>query len=244
MKKRTLLLSIMAAASCNTIAQESFTSEVSGLYASADGQDTFAVGGAYFFAPVDTSKGPLAEAVFLNRSNNINAAYTRVEFDGPASANVWGLGGTYHIDNSGVFINVSTAQANGSDLASYNLGAGYYISNDWTVTLGTSFDDDLEYEAFDISTKKLLTLGGDAFLNLEAAMSVPDEGDNGYAFGGDYYFNKSVSVGLDYAWVDSFSDGVSTVSVNWFVTPAISLALAYSEADSDDAIAISVNARF
>lgn len=99
-----------------------------------------------------------------------------------------------------------------------------------------------------LTTKKLITLGGDTFLNIDAGVSFPDEGDESYAVGADYYFNRNISVGLGYAWADSFGDGITTVEANWFVTPKIAVSLAYSESDigdlSSDAIALGVVARF
>jgi predicted porin len=243
MKKSLIFSSLALAASFNTFAED-FTSEIGVVFVDGDNVDTYSLAGRHYFAPVDTSKGPLAEAAFLDRSNEVNLGYIRAETDDFGNASTWVLGGRYQIEDSGLFINASTLQFNGSDAAVYDLGLGYYISNDWTVSIDTAFDDDIEYTGLALSTKKLLTLGGDRFLNLEATINVPDEGDDSYVVGADYYFTKNLSVGLDYAWADSFSDGGTVVNANWFVTPTTALSLRYADDSVSDILGVGLVARF
>ena len=47
---------------------------------------TGAVQGTYYFKDVDASKGPLAEAAFINQASNVSAAYTYGEYDVDADA--------------------------------------------------------------------------------------------------------------------------------------------------------------
>ncbi len=243
MKKALILSSAILAFSAT--AQETFTYELGAAHIDAEGGKAYIAAGSYYFSEVDTSQGPLAEAVFLDRSNTLDFAFTRVEADGVSGGvNAVAVGGTYQFADNGLFITANAVQVNGSDDGSFGLGLGYYISGDWTVSVDTAFDEDVEYTGLALSTKKLLTLGGDRFLNLEATINVPDEGDDSYAVAADYYFNRKVSVGLDYIWADSFSDGGTVANVNWFFTPTTALFVEYSDDSVSDAISIGINSRF
>ena len=236
MNKLILTTSLLTFASFSAFAQDTFTSSVSGAYTDSDNVDQYNVMGSYYFSPVSTRKGPLAEAVFLNRSNSINAGFNRseVDFGGNSdSFNSWRIGGTVHVEDSGLFLNADIAHANGSDSANYGLGAGYYLTKDWTVGINTNFDEDLEYRGISVNTKKLYDLGGDTYLNLSANISNPDGGSTGYAAGADYYFNKNLSIGVDRSWSGSFSDGATSLSTNWFFTDTASVSISISRTEID-----------
>jgi hypothetical protein len=250
--KKLILYPFIALASFASIAQDSFTSSIGAGYSYSKNIDNLSVLGSYYFSPVNNGKGPLAEAVFLNRVNAISASFNRVEVEGPFgsefSNNAWGLGGVYHIDSTGVFLNLATSQANGADFASYSLGAGYYLSNDWTVSANTNFDQDLSYRGFGVSTKKLIDLQGDDALNLGASISVPKSGENAYALNADYYFNAHLSVGVSRSWASGFSGGTTGVLLTWFPTSSVSVSLGYARADienvTNNSLALSANTRF
>ncbi|MGJ8674421.1 MAG: putative porin [Pseudoalteromonas sp.] len=251
MKKLILTTSLLTAASFSAFAQDTFTSSVSGSYTDSDNVDQYNVVGSYYFSPVSTRKGPLAEAVFLNRSNSINAGFNRseVDFGGNSdSFNSWRIGGTVHVEDSGLFLNAGIAHANGSDSANYGLGAGYYLAKDWTVGINTNFDEDLEYLGVSVDTKKLYDLGGDTYLNLTASINNPDEGSTGYAAGADYYLNKNLSVGVGRSWSGSFTDGTTALNTNWFFTDtaSVSISIARTEIDSfsDNTFSLGASARF
>jgi len=251
MKKNLLISSMLAVASFGVLAQDSFTSSLGAGINKSDDVDQYGLSASYFFTPVDTTKGPLAEAVFLNRSNSITAGFNRSEFDfagSEFSANSWSLGGTLHVEGSDLFINAATTQLNGFDSAGYSLGLGYYLSDDWSVSASTGFDEDLEYSNLSLSTKKLITLGGDTFLNLVASIDIPDQGDTSYSLGGDYYFNRYLSVGLQRSWADSFGDGVTAINANWFVNNTMSIGVSYAKTDvdgfTDDSFSLGASARF
>jgi hypothetical protein len=249
MKKIILLSSILSFASFSVLSQDSFTSSIGARYGSSDNADSYIISGSYYFSPVDTTKGPLAEAVFLNRANDLSVGYTRREVDGtPFSTNQVFIDGTYHVEDSSFFLNASVSKTNGSDSTGYGLGMGYYFSDDWTVTVSTSLDDDFDYAGLGIGTKKLLELGGDTYLSLSAGIGIPEEGDNNYSVGADYYFNSHISLRLQRSWIDSFSDGATSLYANWFVTSSVSLNVNYAKSEidgfDDEIFGLGVNARF
>lgn len=251
MKKLILTTSLLTVASFSVFAQDTFTSSVSGAYANSDNVDQYSVIGSYYFSPINSSKGPLAEAVFLNRSNSINAGFNRSDIDlggNSDSFNSWSIGGTVHVEDSGLFLNADIAHASGSDDANYSLGAGYYLAKDWTVGINTDFDEDLEYLGVSVDTKKLYDLGGDTYLNLTASINNPDQGSTGYATSADYYLNKNLSVGVGRSWSGSFTDGTTALNTHWFFTDtaSISVSIARTEIDSfsDNTFSLGASARF
>ena len=251
MKKLIITSSLLTIASFSALAQDTFTSSVSGSYTDSDNVDQYSVVGSYYFSPVSTSKGPLAEAVFLNRSNSINAGFNRSEIDfggNSDSFNSWRIGGTVHVEDSGLFLNAGIAHANGSNNSNYGLGAGYYLAKDWTVGINTNFDEDLEYLGVSVDTKKLYDLGGDTYLNLSASINNPDQGSTGYAAGADYYLNKHLSVGVGRSWSGSFTDGTTALNSNWFFseTASVSVSIARTEIDSfsDNTFSLGASVRF
>jgi len=251
MKKPILTTSLLAIASFSAFAQDTFTTSLEAAYANSDNVDQYSIFGSYYFSPINTSKGPLAEAVFLNRSNSIDASFNRseIDFSGDSySFNSWSVGGTVHVENSGLFLNANIAHANGSNAANYGLGAGYYLARDWSLSINTNFDEDLEYTGVSVDTKKLYDLGGDTYLNLTASINNPDEGSTGYAAGADYYLNKNLSVGVGRSWSGSFTDGTTALNTNWFFTDtaSLSVSIARTEIDSfsDNSFSLGASARF
>ncbi len=251
MNKRIITASLLTIASFSAFAQETFTASVDAGYANADSADQYSIFGSYYFSPINTSKGPLAEAVFLNRSNSVNAGFNRseIDFSGDSySFNSWSVGGVVHVENSGLFLNADIAHLNGSNAANYGLGAGYYLTKDWSLNINTNFDEDLEYTGVSVGTKKLYNLGGNTFLNLTASINNPDEGSTGYTVGADYYLNKNLSVGLGRSWSGSFSDGTTTLSSNWFVTETASVDITFARTEidsfSENSFRLGASARF
>jgi hypothetical protein len=87
------------------------------------------------------------------------------------SSNSWHLGATYFLDHSDFFINIDMDHVNhntGPSSKRYAHSAGYYLSDDWFVTLDTKYDEDLEYKNMTVGTKKRIDLGDDTFLSVNA----------------------------------------------------------------------------
>lgn len=251
MNKFILAASLLTVSSFNAFGQDSFTSIIDAGYGTSDNNDFYNISGSYFLSPVDSAGGPLGEAVFLNRSNALRASFSRSESDfqdNSFSSNFWNLGGTYHLNNSGIFINIDMAHANNTispSSESYVLGAGYYLSDDWFVTMDTNYDEDFKYQNLTVGTKKLIDLGDDTFVSLNAR--VTNKNYN-YNVGADYYFNKRLSVGLGYTWYDDFDANTTSINANWFITETVSVSLGIDKFDngvsSDNQFKFGARARF
>ncbi|MDP5031688.1 MAG: putative porin [Paraglaciecola sp.] len=230
MKKIAFAASLITFSLLSGVAHANFNSELNGAVLKADELKVYSVGGSYYFDSVNTSKGPLAEASFLDLQNSIDVSFTRFDLD-DQNLNSWGVNGTYVLQNTGLFLNAGIQHLNGYSENIYTLGGGYYLSRDWAVLVDTQFDDDMNYQGFSLASKKLFDLGNDNFVSLEGAYINPDSGDDSFAVSADYYLNRNLSVGLGYEWSDSFSDGVSTVRSQWFISEqfAVSAAVSYMD---------------
>ena len=246
--KKLLSLSSFAALSLLTqVAHADFNAELSGVALKDDDVKLYAIGGSYYFNNVSTRKGPLAEASFLDKQSEISGAFTRIDWD-EQNVNSWLLGGTYVVQGSGLYLNASVLHVNTYSQDAYTFGAGYYLSQDWAVSVDTVFDEDMNYQGITLGSKKLFDLGQGHFVSLEGDYTNPDDGDDSFAVASDFYLNRNLSVGVGYEWADSFSEGISTVRTQWFINEraAINGEIAYSdvEGDSDTSYLIGATFRF
>lgn len=249
MKKSIVALSILAV-SGSAFASEGFNTEVAASYFNSDALDNYAIGGIYYFDRVSTAQGPLAEASFLDLQSSVSAVFERYDTDFD-DFNTATLAGTYSLKESGVFLTGSVthfSNINSSNDKLYGFGGGYYLSDDWALFGNTEFDEDLEYLGFAIGSKKLISLGDDRFVNIEASYGNPDEGKDSFALSSDYYFNSNLSVGVGVAWDDELLDPdntIYTVRSEWFVSENVSLqaSIDYIDGNSDSDTAVSLGAR-
>lgn len=252
MKRSVIGLAILVA-SGHGIAADSFDTEVGGIYFNSDAIDIYGLGGTYFFDQVSTTKGPLAEASFLDLQSSVSVLLAHNEID-KDDFNLGIISGTYSLEGSGAFVTGSIAHfsdIDGPNNKLYGFGAGYYLRDDWAVLGEAEFDEDLEYLGFAVGTKKLLSLGGDRFLNLEARYNNVDSGKDSFSVSSDYYVNSNFSVGIGVAWDDELFDpdeSVYTVRTEWFVSPSVSIQAAVDyidgTGDSDTAFTLGASARF
>ncbi len=79
------LTALSAILSSTYVNAADYQSEISASYANSDSErrddSDYGVSGTYYFKPVDSSQGPLAEAAFLQRASGISLTYTRSESD-------------------------------------------------------------------------------------------------------------------------------------------------------------------
>lgn len=230
MKKLSYAVSAFAMGLMSTFAHADFNKEMNVSLLKADDVNVYGLGGSYYFEPVKTNKGPLAEANFLNQQSSIDAVFTRFNFDNN-DLNAWAIGGTYVIQGSGLYVNAAVLHLNGFSDNNYSLGGGYYLAADWSVFIDTQFDDDTHYQGISLGSKKLFDMGREHFISVEGTYHNPDEGDDSFSIASDFYLNRNVSIGLGYEWSDKLSDGISSARTQWFVNDAFSLSAEIAYAD-------------
>jgi hypothetical protein len=127
---------------------------------------TGAVQGTYYFKNVDASKGPLAEAAFLNQASNVSASYTYGEYDVDADqkdqvSHTFGVKGEAYVPTQWVPAYASASYShtitdgkggqkddNGDR---YALELGAVVAPNFLVAVGyTSVADQTSYDAFNM----------------------------------------------------------------------------------------------
>ncbi|CAH7172191.1 conserved hypothetical protein [Vibrio chagasii] len=174
--------------------------------------------GTYYFGGVDDSKGPLAEASFLNQSSEVSLKLGFASQEYLKDHTTWGLGGRYVFESSKVFldfdyINKGVTYVDGREVIidSGDFGFGGYITDTATLSLSYSTNqNDRQYPSHDIGSntialdyKQLLMFEHQRSLNLHSLLAVTDyREDSDYVgmvkLGADYYFNNQFSTGLEY----------------------------------------------
>lgn len=261
--KRTILASLIAAFSVGAMAN-TFQHQSDVGYGWGDQgvgeQDTWSIEHKYFLTPVSlNNNAPYAEAAFIGRNSNINAGYTYTNYDFPGisdfSRSAWSLGGEYMDQSHNYYGSLKWTEYNGSDDRRVQGRIGYFVQPDWLVALDvrhTRPDGIGSYTEYGVSTKKLLALDSGDFINIEARyMDIRNQSESEYGVAADYYFGKTVSVGLAYDWISK--DAVSseedsfTVRGSWYVTPALALkaAVAFDSLQTgDDVYSVGASYRF
>lgn len=272
MKKVLLVGATVAAISTTAAVADDYRVQVGAEYLNDEitkniDLTTYVVGGAFYFAPVDDSNGPKAEAAFLEQASNVHAVWgrTNLEVDGSdfspkfdEDGDIWALGVRYVAD-AGVLVefDYATTEIDNSDVEAYGLGVGYYLSDASTITLGYAHSevDDLDSE------EDLWSLGYKQLFNnkfgLEADLTYADveSGEDAYGLGAamDYYINDSFSVGGVLGYVASDDDYTEAViygvNAEYFFNSHIAFNAGYavsapSEGDDNKVWSIGLVGRF
>lgn len=236
MKKILLASAIALAATGQAYADYQF--EVGGVY--TDGEiadisfDGFGVAGEFHFDKVDTSKGPLAEASFLDKSSFVNFAFLSVEPDAPNANDIdsTSVGGRF-VTATNIIIEADfgTVDAGNNDTDTIRLGVGTYLSDnsDVVVSYSTEEDDnnnDVDYLNVDFHGVNSLNQGASVAYDVGLGY-IDTNNDSGYqiSVGGTYYFNNMFGLGLnaEIADVGDTSSDQIGVEASFFPTEQVVL---------------------
>lgn len=264
----------VAGAQANTFqAEAGFLNDMTDIDSNND-FSVMSVGGTYYFKPVDVN-GPKAEAPFMAKASGVNAHYGSVDAT-VASVGVdgssYGVGVDYllpmHDIKVGVDIQSYDISASGSSIkqSKTTLGVGKYIDDRKYVSFSygsgkdtvTGFPDN-DLSDITVNGKWLLEQAGKT-INLEGSIARASEDDgttkgsnNIFSIGGDYYLDKSLSVGMGYTKNsgDNATDEGSTVALQAekYFTETMSVAMVYSKFSADTAtdeksISLAIGGRF
>lgn len=276
MFKKSLLVSTIALMAATT-AQADYQLEVSGTYArgelessgGADGdQDTIALEGSVFLQPVDTSKGPLGEAAFIDRATSVSLGYgySEVEFDSGSDfdLSLFNVSGRYVIHDGGWILeggyDYDEIEADGgdSDSDSYTLRGGKYIADNTTLILGWTYSEDdgnRESDAYSVEMEHLQMLGQGA-LKIEGGYALVEanftDDVDVYSVAGTYYVNNNLGFGGGYSLADGNNSEVDTWKLfsEWWMNEQVAFSVGYIGVEEEDAniesdsIVFSVTGRF
>lgn len=210
--------------------------------------------GTFYLWDVDTSKGPLGEAAFLDHASSITLAASdgEVDFsdfnnkDGQtysASSRYVAEGPGWQLSGLIVDLGYERAEPGDRDIDIYNVGVGYYVTPKTTVVAGyeqTNLSNGGDVDSYRVDGKHLWSLSGDGAITAELGYgrtSVKDNDDvNTYLVAGKWYLNKTLNFGLGYEISDwnGYEVNAFNVSSEWFITESLEVALEYSYVDPDD----------
>ena len=177
--------------------------------------DSKALFGSYYFSPVDTSKGPLAEAAFLDRSSRLSVNYGESR-----NTDTLGLSGLYVHKENGWFVGAGYSESDFpfglGDADSKNLTLGYYlaentaVSLDWADNSSPLNQDTKQYRlnarhVGDISANTAYSISG--FLGTGDGGSIDSQ--DSYGFNVTLYPNQNLGIGFGY--IDSETKVRSTL---------------------------------
>lgn len=221
--------------------------------------DSVGLGGRFYFEDVDTSKGPLGEATFLDQSSSVGAGWVYTDADDlvdDVDADSYMIDGRYVLQTSIPLIfeaSWTRETPSFSDIDYYSVGFGAYITDNTTVVVSyrtsdideTNDIDPGDIDAYSIDLKHLWHLSGDSAISVEGSYGLIDVEDNNindgddidsWKIGGTWYVNRSLGFGLDFSRFDNFGIEEDTygASAEWFVREDIGLLLSYAHSEIDD----------
>ena len=204
---------------------------------------TGAVQGTYYFKNVDATKGPLAEAAFLNQASNFSLAYNYGEYDVDADqadfvSHVYGAKAEAYVPTKLVPVYASAAYNHtitdgkgGQDNDNgdrYALELGAVVAPNFLVAVGyTSVADQDSYDAFNILSNGVAKAG------LEAG-TIADDQDaitarTKYVGAID---GTNMAVGFEAGLVYG-EDTMYNLKTDLYLTPALSVGASYAETSAD-----------
>jgi hypothetical protein len=216
-----------------------------------------AVGGSFFFESVDTSKGPLSEAAFLDHASSVSAAYSYVDADDIVDnldGDEYGISGRYVLDLDALPLifegSWSRRTPDFSDIDYFSLGFGAYITPATTVifTYRTSDVDDSDLvdagdiDIYNLAVEHLWSFGNDSALKLAGEYgAIQVDGDDvddidSWSVGATYYINDNIGFGTSFGRFDNFGleEDAYGVHGEWFISEQIALSLAAKHSEIDD----------
>ncbi|WP_370979298.1 putative porin [Agaribacterium sp. ZY112] len=240
MKKLALATATLAAmAGTSAFAADTYRAEVGVGYdqISPDGGDdigNYNIYGDFYFKEVDTSKGPLAEAAFLDKASNVGLTYADSDVDGSKAAITLDtrivLGEKWIIE---------AAYTDHDETSIYNIAGGLYITDNVDLVVNYADRDtasDLGVKAHGVHSvgsadAAIAWTGGYTETSYDADI------DNVGVLAGDftYYFNKMLGLGVNAAFASDGDDNTNTYGIHadWFVVNNVELSAKYSMTSSD-----------
>ena len=218
---------------------------------------TGAVQGTYYFKNVDASKGPLAEAAFLNQASNVSVAYTYGEYDVDAdnkdqTSHTFGVKGEVYVPTKFVpaYASASYSQTitdgkdnhknNQDDNGNrYALELGAVVAPNFLVAVGyTSVADQTSFDAFNQFNNGVAKAAIESETIAEDQDAITARTKYVGAIDG-----TNMSIGFDAGLVYGENTAYN-LGTTLFVTPKLSVGVSYLESDFDgidSAIGANVN---
>ena len=205
---------------------------------------TGAVQGTYYFKNVDATKGPLAEAAFLNQASNFSLAYNYGEYDVDADkadfvSHVYGAKAEAYVPTKLVPAYASVAYSHthndGKNAATqddngdrYALELGAVVAPNFLVAVGyTSVADQYSLDAFNILANGAVKAVGEAITINEDQDAITARTKYVGAIDG-----TNMAVGFEAGLVYG-EDTMYNLKTDLYLTPALSVGASYVETSAN-----------
>lgn len=207
--------------------------------------DVTSIDGSWFFSSVNTDKGPLAEAAFLERASRVDLNYQDGDLDGDTAdvdLTAYSVGSRWVFDGEpGWLVEAaySYSEVDNFDTNTFSIGGGKYLLDNTLVLLSYSYSDpdlgdEIDTYAVEVEHLQPLPLGA---LKLEAAYAYSDPGDDSDT---DNYLGRVIyypltQVGVGGSWeriVSGSSSDNWSVFAEWFVTENIAVSVEYRDTET------------
>lgn len=208
----------------------------------------------YFLKNIDTSKGPLAEAAFLNKASNISLAYNYGDYDTRTlnlESHTYGVKGEVYLDSQAakmpLYASASyshTLTDNQNGLANGNgdrfaVEMGAVVAPNFLVALGyTNVADPTSYDAFSLANKGVTTAALEEQVIHEEALTVRTK------YVGDIK-DTNMAIGFETGVMVGANDTTFNVKSDLFITPKFSTGVSFATSDAatspDTAWGVNVN---
>jgi len=245
--KLKMIVAACALVASGVVLADSYQTELNADATRVDSDSTkdkttsYNVGGSYYFNAVKTDNVPLAESAYLGKNSNVFASANLFpKQNGISSNQAYTLGAEFYIPESFLYVSAGGSHSTLS----------HVDNNDWFTTVGitpidgllitTEYAHNAGYDA-NIHAKYVTDIGGGQFVNLEAGATDADHGTDAH-IGGDFYFDKTFSVGGD---IENYrSDNAYTLRARKFFTDTFSGQLSYKNAPDGNTLTVGLSARF
>lgn len=223
--------------------------------------DIVNLNGTYFLETVDTSKGPLGEAAFLDHASSISLAVTDGEVDfndaDDQDGQRYSFNSRYVAEGPGwklsgwlVDLGYNYFEPGDAEVNSYNIGIGKYVTPNTTLVLGyTAVDvnsggnpsEQDNTDAVDLALDHFFAFSSGGLKTSANIGRIAVDGDDGddidsYGLGATWYLNNNWGFGANWARLAQDSREVDVYGVNaqWFVTENFAVDLGYAQSNPDD----------
>jgi hypothetical protein len=215
--------------------------------------DIFNAYGTYYLDNVDTSKGPLGEAAFLDHASNITLFGSDGEVDfsnfDDKDGQTYGANGRYVAEGPGwklsgwlMDVGYERREPGDAEIDIYNIGIGNYITENTTLVLnyenvGVNNGGDTDGYSLDLEHVWLLSHGAIKANASYGVVTVKERDDiDVYTVGGTWYLNNNLGFGANYQNTSENGYEIEGYSVfsEWFINESFAVNLAYEEAQPDD----------
>lgn len=242
MKKLVLTVSI-SILGMNTIAED-FQFSAGASYRELDEDfvdyDIQIFSGEVHFDKVSTTKGPLGESVFLDKSSFIGIHHAKTsggDFRGDFDYENTALN-LRAVTNKGIIFEGFYSNLDPDDRSEFLVGAGVYLADTHDVVVSYYSAEGSDAHRFDAELHGYIGSYESGFA-YDFGLGYEDlvESDStSIHLGGDYYFSRSFSLGVDYTFLSGDNSDITTYALKteWFVLPKVALSASYDKTTYDN----------